>query len=189
MTALEPDAIIASLRIPIAREKKDWIRAYKQAKRKDDDIAIVNAALRVSLSDSNLVNHVELIYGGLGPTTVSAKEATAYLKGKNWTDSSILEGAMNALGTDFDLRWGVPGGMPLYRKSLALGFFYRFYHEVLSQLDAENPAIDGDAQGEIERAISSGEKDHGAAQAYEQRILGKAEPHVAALKQCTGQVS
>lgn len=95
---------------------------------------------------------------------------------------------MNALGKDFDLRWGVPGGMPLYRKSLALGFLYRFYHEVLSELDVGSSALDGDARGEIERAISAGKKDHEAAQAYEQRILGKAEPHVAALKQCTGEV-
>jgi len=49
--------------------------------------------------------------------------------------------------------------------------------------------VDDDARGEIERAISTGKKDHNAAEAYEQRILGKAQPHVAALQQCTGEVS
>ncbi|MCJ1416575.1 hypothetical protein MMC32_002913 [Xylographa parallela] len=186
-TALPPDAIIASLRIPVARESGEYLRAYKQAKRKDDDIAIVNAALRVSLDDSNRVDAVSLVYGGMAPTTISAKEAVEYLKGKKWTDPSTLEGTMNVLETDFDLRFGVPGGMATYRKSLAFGFFYRFYHEVLSELKVEYLEIDEDVRGEIERAISTGKKDHDASQAYEQRIVGKAHPHVAAMKQCTGE--
>lgn len=186
-TALPPDAIIASLRVPVAREKGEYLRAYKQAKRKDDDIAIVNAALRVTLDDDHKVQNVNLVYGGMAPTTVSAKEATKYLQGKKFTHTATLEGTMNMLEADFDLRFGVPGGMATYRKSLALGFFYRFYHEVLAELDARNVKIDGDVQGEIERAISTGKKDHGAAQAYVQRVVGKTNPHLAALKQCTGE--
>ena len=77
--------------------------------------------------------------------------------------------------------------MATYRKSLALGFFYRFYHEVLSELDVKASSIDQDVRAEIEREISTGKKDLEATQAYEQRILGKANPHVAALKQCTGE--
>ena len=186
-TALPPDAIIASVRIPVAREKGDYLRAYKQAKRKDDDIAIVNSALRVSLSNSYDVESVDLVYGGMAATTVAAREAVAYLKGKRWTDPTTLEGAMNALGKDFDLRFGVPGGMPTYRKSLALGFFYKFYHEVLSELGAESSDIDEDVRAEIEREISTGKRDHDATLKYEQEVLGKPNPHVAALKQCTGE--
>ncbi|KAL8756268.1 MAG: hypothetical protein Q9184_004554, partial [Pyrenodesmia sp. 2 TL-2023] len=187
ITALPPDAIIASLRVPIARQKGEYLRAYKQAKRKDDDIAIVNAALRVTLDDRQQVESVNLVYGGMAPTTVSAKEATEYLKGKDFTDTATLEGVMNALEKDFDLRFGVPGGMATYRKSLALGFFYRFYHEVLSELKANADKIDDDVRGEIERGISIGNKDQEAAQAYEQRVVGKQNPHLAALKQCTGE--
>ena len=186
-TALPSDAIIASLRIPIAMEKGEYLRAYKQAKRKDDDIAIVNAALRVSLNDSHVVEAVDMIYGGMAATTIAAKASMAYLRGKKWTDLKTLEGTMNALETDFDLRFGVPGGMATYRKSLAFGFFYRFYHEVLSDLKVEDLKIDEDVRGEIERGISFGKKDHDATRAYEQRILGKPNPHVAALKQCTGE--
>lgn len=187
LTALPPDAVIASLRIPVAREKGEFLRAYKQAKRKDDDIAIVNAALRVSLDEGHKIESVNLIYGGMAPTTVAAKEAMDYLHGKKWTDPATLEGTMNALGEDFDLRFGVPGGMATYRKSLALGFFYRFYHEVLSELKVNPSEIDEDVRGEIERAISTGKKDHEATEAYQQRLVGKANPHLAALKQCTGE--
>ena len=187
MTALPPDSIIASLRIPVAREKGEFLRAYKQAKRKDDDIAIVNAALRVSLDDEHRVESVNLVYGGMAPITITARGAVSYLLGKKWTDPVTLEGTMNALESDFDLRFGVPGGMATYRKSLALGFFYRFYHEVLSELNVAEADIDDDVRGEIERAISSGKKDHNAAQDYEQQTVGKIIPHVAALKQCTGE--
>ena len=186
-TALPPDAIIASLRIPVASEEGEYLRAYKQAKRKDDDIAIVNSAMRVSLTNGQQVESVDLVYGGMAATTVAAKEAIAYLKGKKWTDPATLEGTMNALEKDFDLRFGVPGGMATYRKSLALGFFYRFYHEVLSELHVNVSSIDEDVRGEIEREISTGKKDHDASIKYEQRVLGKANPHVAALKQCTGE--
>ena len=186
-TALPQDAIIASLRIPVARQTGEYLRAYKMAKRKDDDIAIVNAALRISLSESHTVESVNLVYGGMAATTIAAKEAQAYLKGKKWTDPATLEGTMQALENDFDLRFGVPGGMATYRKSLALGFFYRFYHEVLSELKVKEVDIDEDVRGEIERAISTGKKDLEATQAYGQRVVGKANPHLAALKQCTGE--
>ncbi|KAL8788107.1 MAG: hypothetical protein Q9213_001865 [Squamulea squamosa] len=186
-TALPPDAIIACLRVPIAREKGEYLRAYKQAKRKDDDIAIVNAALLVSLDSSHRIESVNLVYGGMGPTTVSALKAAKYLKGQRFTDPATLEGTMNALEADFDLRFGVPGGMATYRKSLALGFFYRFYHEVLSDLNIRASPVDKDVRGEIERAISTGKKDLDATQAYAQKVVGKTNPHLAAMKQCTGE--
>ncbi|KAL8915107.1 MAG: hypothetical protein Q9171_000410 [Xanthocarpia ochracea] len=186
-TALPPDAIIACLRVPIAPKKGEYLRAYKQAKRKDDDIAIVNAALRVSLDEGHKVESVSLIYGGMGATTVSAKEATKYLMGRRFTDPATLEGTMNGLQRDFDLRFGVPGGMATYRKSLALGFFYRFYNEILFHLDVNTSQLDEDVGGEIERAISTGKKDMDAAQAYAQTIVGKTNTHLAALKQCTGE--
>ncbi|EYE92216.1 putative xanthine dehydrogenase HxA [Aspergillus ruber CBS 135680] len=185
-TALPADAVIASLRIPIS-QKGEHIRAYKQSKRKDDDIAIVNAALRVLLSPTNDVTGVNLVFGGLAPMTVSAKNAEAFLKEKRFTDPATLEGAMGALEKDFDLKFGVPGGMATYRKSLALGFFYRFYHEVLRELNVGVADVDEDVVAEIERAISSGKKDQESSVAYEQNTLGKSTPHVSAMKQATGE--
>jgi xanthine dehydrogenase/oxidase len=186
VTSLPADAIIASIRIPVAKEKGEFMRAFKQAKRKDDDIAIVNAALRVKLSDDNIVESCNLVYGGMAPTTINAKKATEFLLGKNFADLNTLEGVMGALEQDFDLRFGVPGGMATYRKSLALSFFYKFFHEVLSGIGTESE-VDKEAIGEIERIISYGKKDHQSSVAYEQKILGKEKPHVAALKQCTGE--
>ncbi|KAH1491913.1 hypothetical protein KXV92_008609 [Aspergillus fumigatus] len=187
LTALPEDAVIVSLRIPISSKQGEYLRAYKQSKRKDDDIAIVNAALRVSLSPSNDVMSVNLVFGGLAPMTVSARNAESFLLGKKFTNPATLEGTMSALERDFDLKFSVPGGMATYRRSLALGFFYRFYHDVLSEIEVRDTDIDEDVIAEIERAISSGQKDHESSNAYQQRILGKAAPHVSALKQTTGE--
>jgi xanthine dehydrogenase/oxidase len=184
-TTLPNDAIIASIRIPAARETGEYMTAFKQAKRKDDDIAIVNAALRLVLADDGTVEDCSLVYGGMAPTTVMAKKSVEYLIGKPLADLSTLEGAMNTLEQDFDLRFGVPGGMATYRKTLALSFFYKFYHEILE--DQEHSEADKNAVGEIERMISFGKKDHDATVAYTQKVLGKGKPHVAALKQCTGE--
>lgn len=186
ITTLPPDAIIASIRIPVVKEKGEFMRAFKQAKRKDDDIAIVNSALRVKLSDDNVVENCNLVFGGMAPTTINAKNAVEFLVGKNFADLNTLEGVMGALEKDFDLRFGVPGGMATYRKSLAMSFFYKFFHEVLSLIGTETE-VDRQAIGEIERIISYGKKDHQSSVAYEQKILGKERPHVAALKQCTGE--
>lgn len=186
-TALAPNAIVAKLRTPVSKGANEYLRAYKQSKRKDDDIAIVNAALRVTLDPSHVVTSADLVYGGMAPTTAPAWKAEEYLVGKTWTDPTTLEGVMDALEQDFNLPSSVPGGMPTYRKTLAFGFFYRFFHEVLSAIEEGKSSFDADAITEIEREISTGQKDHAAAEAYEQNILGKALPHVSALKQTTGE--
>ncbi|KAI0425797.1 xanthine dehydrogenase [Xylaria sp. FL1042] len=186
-TALDPDAIIASIRIPVTNEKGDYFRAYKQAKRKDDDIAIVTSALHVSVDQKGTVEHCNLVYGGMAPFTVAAKKANEYLKGKMFAHPDTLEGTMNALESDFDLHFSVPGGMASYRKSLALGFFYRFYQDVLSEINKESKHGDSQAVEELERALSTGWKDNEATTEYIQESLGKAGNHLSALKQVTGE--
>ncbi|KAL6357456.1 hypothetical protein LRP88_07623 [Fusarium phalaenopsidis] len=186
-TALASDAIIASIRIPVTQEKGEFFRAYKQAKRKDDDIAIVTGALRVRLDDEGIVTEVNLIYGGMAAMTVAAKTAMEYLVGKRFADWDTLEGTMSALGRDFDLQFSVPGGMASYRKALAFGFFYRFYHDVLTILDGSSNHVDKEAIDEIERDLSQGQVDEHAAAAYTKEVTGQSKSHLAALKQTTGE--
>jgi xanthine dehydrogenase/oxidase len=186
-TALPQDAIIASIRIPVAEAKGEFFRTYKQAKRKDDDIAIVTSALRVRLDAAGAVSQCSLVYGGMAAMTVAATKTQEYLVGKKFAELGTLEGAMNALELDFDLQYGVPGGMASYRKALALGFFYRFFHDVMGALSGEQGDVDAEAVPELERDISTGQEDAEASAGYEQEIVGKANPHVAALKQVTGE--
>jgi xanthine dehydrogenase/oxidase len=157
-TALPPTAVITRLSIPLCGQG-EYIRAYKQAKRKDDDIAIVNAAINMKLSESRVIEEVSMAYGGMGPTTIQAKKTMEYLHGKTFGEAEVLEGAFNALEQDFALAYNVPGGMPVYRKTLALGFFFRFWHDIGGELKLSGSQQFDDAVYEIEREISKGHRD------------------------------
>lgn len=183
-TALPPDAVITHLRIPLpSGDAKEVTKAYKQAKRKDDDIAIVTAAFRVRLDSSGAVTHATLAYGGMAPTTVEAKRAQEALTGKTWFESATLEAGLDALAADFNLSFSVPGGMAHYRRALALSLFFRFWHEVVAELGMGS--VDADLVREIHRELSSGARDD--YNPHEQRVVGKQVPHLSALKQCTGE--
>lgn len=183
-TALPSNAIITHITIPLPPpEAREITKAYKQAKRKDDDIAIVTAAFRVRLDSDNLVSSVSLAYGGMAPKTVEAKETMNGLTGQKWHSSATLTATLASLAEEFDLDFGVPGGMATYRKTLAMSLFFRFWHEVIADLKLGE--VDPDLISEIHRGISSGTRDN--YNPHEQRIVGKQIPHLSALKQNTGE--
>ncbi|EAW19801.1 xanthine dehydrogenase [Aspergillus fischeri NRRL 181] len=184
-TALPEGAIITQIRIPIPPpEVREITKSYKQAKRKDDDIAIVAAGFRVRLNDHAIVQEVTLAYGGMAPTTVLAPTASKSLIGKKWGDTKVLEEALDALLVDFNLPYSVPGGMATYRRTLALSLLVRFWNEVLSDLQIGDK-VDTDLTREIHRKISHGTRDN--RNPHEQRVVGKQIPHLSGLKHATGE--
>ena len=48
----------------------------------------------------------------------------------------MLTAACNSLAEELAIPYGAPGGMPVYRLSLTLSFFYKFYLLVSSQMDS-----------------------------------------------------
>ncbi|KAH9212203.1 xanthine dehydrogenase [Leptodontidium sp. 2 PMI_412] len=183
-TTLPPDAVITHIHIPLPPpETRELTKAYKQAKRKDDDIAIVTAAFRVRLSTDGTVSEISLAYGGMAPKTVEAGETMKLILGKKWEVRATLEGCMKSLAQEFDLSFGVPGGMATYRKTLALSLFFRFWHETISDFGLGE--VDPDLINEIHRDISFGSRDN--YNPHEQRVVGKQVPHLSSLKQNTGE--
>ncbi|KAF2133020.1 xanthine dehydrogenase/oxidase [Dothidotthia symphoricarpi CBS 119687] len=183
-TNLPADATLCRIRIPLPpHNSREVLKAYKQAKRKDDDIAIVTAAFRVRLDSDGVVEDVCLAYGGMAPTTKDSPKTQKALIGRRWFHSETLDAALTALLEDYDLPYTVPGGMPTYRKTLTLSLFFRFWHESAAEFGLGN--VDDQAVDEIHRAISGGTRDD--YNPYEQRIVGKQIAHLSALKQCTGE--
>jgi len=183
-TSLPCDAVITSIRIPIpTAEKQEVVKAYKQAKRKDDDIAIVTTAFRVELDNAGNVKQLVLAYGGMAPFTLLAKKTQSSLQGLKWNDSKTIHKGLESLCEDFNLPFGVPGGMATYRKTLSLSFFFRFWHDVVLELGLGH--VDKDLAQEIHRGISFGSRDN--YNPYEQRVVGKQVAHLSALKQNTGE--
>ena len=183
-TKLPIDAVIVDVRVPFPPpNEKEITKAYKQAKRKDDDIAIVTAAFRVRLEKDGTVSEVSLVYGGMSPTTIIAPKTMKCLLGKTWYSSTTLNESMKSLAEEFHLAYDVPGGMASYRRTLAISLFFRFWHEVVS--DFGLGSVDPDLINEIHREISSGTRDN--YNPYEQRVVGKQIPHLSSLKQTTGE--
>ncbi|RPA88708.1 hypothetical protein L873DRAFT_1832155 [Choiromyces venosus 120613-1] len=187
-TALPADSIIAKLPIPLPAEgTREVIKSYKQAKRKDDDIAIVTAGFRVVLDESSVVTDISLAYGGMAPKAVEAKNSMEALLGKKLFDNTVLEDAVAAMEKDSPLGFTVPGGMPAYCKTPASSFLFRFWHEVAAQLElgTQEHQVDHEIIEEIHRGISYGSRNND--NPYEQRVVGKQIPHLSGLKQATGE--
>ena len=68
-TKLPADAVIVRFEVPVGEQvsngEREVVRSYKQAKRKDDDIAIVTAGMYVKVDSSGEVVAARLVYGGM----------------------------------------------------------------------------------------------------------------------------
>ena len=184
-TILKPDEIIVSVRLPFTHER-EFVRCYKQARRKEDDIAIVSACFRVQLDADLRVSESSLAYGGMAATAVYAKQAQEGLAGQLFLDEITLEKTLQAIAEDVPLKPEAPGGMAGYRRTLASSFFFKFHQYVMSEMDVSNPLLRQDAYVEPHRAVTTGR------QVYEnanQDLLPVTLPipHVAARKQVTGE--
>ena len=123
-TILEKDEILANVMIPFNQEGEHFV-AFKQARRRDDDIAIVNGAFYFRV-DNNVVTSSRMAYGGLAATTRMALKTSNFLQGKTWCPETFDQ-AMRVLLEDFPLPPNVPGAMVRYRQTLALSFLLKSF--------------------------------------------------------------
>lgn len=125
--ALEPDEILVSVRIPYTN-KFEYVKEFKQAQRRDDDIAIVNCGVRVSFecqsNGSWVIKDCCLAYGGVAPITIAANETSNYLKAKQITDDTI-NGAMHVIQSEILIDDNAPGGRAQFRRLLILSFLLK----------------------------------------------------------------
>nr|DBA27333.1 TPA: hypothetical protein GDO54_011493 [Pyxicephalus adspersus] len=135
-TILNPQEILLSIEIPYSK-KGQYFSAFKQASRREDDIAIVTTGMMVEFKQDNpQVEKIQISYGGMAPVTVLAKETCKELAGREWNDS-LLQDACRLLSKEMTLSPGVPGGMVEFRQTLTLSFFFKFYLTVLKKLEQE----------------------------------------------------
>jgi xanthine dehydrogenase/oxidase len=135
---IKDDEVLTSIAIPLAREF-EYVGAYKQARRRDDDIAIVNGAYRVLLQPECgtwVVKDAACGFGGMAATTIRAKGTEAALLKKTWSLDS-LPAVYDALASDMSLPPNVPGGMPEYRMSLAASFLFKFFVESVGEIASD----------------------------------------------------
>nr|AOE43260.1 xanthine dehydrogenase [Coremiostelium polycephalum] len=159
---IQPNEILYSVHIPFTREL-EFVEAYKQSRRRDDDIAIVSCCFRVLLekeeSQKNQfkVKECVLAYGGMNIKAVTAPKTQQLLLNSIW-DRKLLDPIYLTLADDLPLAAGAPGGMIEYRRSLTTSFFFKFFLSVnqkLYEITENDPSYSVD-----KRELSAFEKHH-----------------------------
>ncbi|GMF37068.1 unnamed protein product [Phytophthora fragariaefolia] len=146
---MEQDEVITAVYVPYTK-KWEYMLPFKQARRREDDISIVTAGIRVKLECSRetgawTIQDASAAYGGMAPITKSASETENFLIGKVF-DESTIDAACDVLhSNDFKLPDGVPGGMAKYRESLCSSFLYKFYIASSQRLQLDLQANTGTA--------------------------------------------
>ncbi|KAL0116975.1 hypothetical protein PUN28_010089 [Cardiocondyla obscurior] len=131
-----PEEVLISIDIPFTKKNQYFI-AYKQAKRRDDDIAIVNMALNVYfVPDTNVIQETHLAFGGMAPTTILARQTCQKIIQRKWNES-ILEEIYDSLLEELPLADNAPGGMIKYRRSLTLSLFFKGFLHISKELSKD----------------------------------------------------
>jgi len=135
---LKEDEIVVSVQVPW-NEKNEYVEAYKQSRRREDDIAIVTACFSVRLNSKNKVEEARYSLRGMAPKTVRCPKTETFFKGKAWTEENV-QAAMHVLKTEHGLKGNPPGGMAEYRTALSLSFLFKFYVSVAKELNPSSVA-------------------------------------------------
>lgn len=185
--------ILLAINIPFTEESQ-YFFAYKQARRRDDDIAIVNHAIDVTFEDDTyVIKKINLAFGGMAPTTITTKKTKNELVGLSWNQDT-LEKAYTCLLEDLPLSPSAPGGMIQYRRSLTLSLFFRAFLAVSQRLqhkfseikidDKELCAING-----FHNKIPKSSQYFQVVPSTQEKsdLVGRPIVHMSAYKQATGE--
>ncbi|KAM3964100.1 xanthine dehydrogenase rosy [Aphomia sociella] len=191
---VKPDEILLSIEIPYSK-RYQYVKAYKQAKRREDDISIVTAAINVQFEDNtNIIKNINIAFGGMAPVTKIATNTSQSLIGEKWTED-MLDKAYTSMLEEFPLSPSVPGGNVLFRRTLTMSLFLKAYLAIAKQMSKDYLHEDL-----IKPYHSSGaEQFHGSMPKSSQYFdlvgekqvksdaVGRPIQHMSAFKQTTGE--
>jgi xanthine dehydrogenase small subunit len=101
-TALALDELIVSVGIP--QPLPEFVRFYKVAKRRMDDISTVSAAMAVDWDSSGRIARARFAFGGVAATPLRARAAEGATVGQRWNDAAVervqavLDGTIQPIG-------------------------------------------------------------------------------------------
>ncbi|XP_060158066.1 aldehyde oxidase 1 isoform X5 [Globicephala melas] len=135
---LKPEEILISVNIPYLR-KWEFVSAFRQAQRQQNALAIVNSGMRVFFGGGDgIIRELSIAYGGVGPTTICAKNSCQKLIGRCW-DEEMLDTACRLILDEVSLPGSAPGGRVEFRRTLIISFLFKFYLEVSQILKRMDP--------------------------------------------------
>jgi carbon-monoxide dehydrogenase medium subunit len=93
-TTLSPDEILTELRIPTPPSRSGG--AYLKLERKVGDFATAAVAVQITLSANGTCERVGIGLTNVGPTSIKARRAGEFLRGKRLDEATIKQGAQLA---------------------------------------------------------------------------------------------
>lgn len=131
---IKTDEVLVNLFIPRTNRDQYFV-AYKQAKRREDDIAIVNMALNVTFeAHSDVIAKMHVAFGGMAKTVVLASKTCSRVIGQKW-DRNLVVSVCEGLKEELPLSHSASGGMILYRRSLTMSLFFKGFLEISQSLE------------------------------------------------------
>lgn len=155
---LAASELIVSVFIPLPRTSNFHIFGFKQSRRREDDIAIVNAGMSVLFEETPytgekcaktapMVKKLIVSYGGMAAMTIALEEYMSFWNGKPWNLSTLVQ-SVPILQKLTELAANTPGGQVKYRSRLARNFFFKFFFQVAYEAEL--------TMDEMNRSLSSG---------------------------------
>ena len=211
-TAMQPHEVLVRVELPWTRPL-EYVGAFKQAKRRDDDIAIVNAGIRLRLgkkgeseidgvaassessessssSDEYIIEEASLAFGGVAAKSLMAPKTAAALVGRPLRRAT-LDAALAALKEEIAIAPSAPGGMVEYRRSLASSFLFKAFLAAAQALAAAVEGYEPDfppeyasATAAYDRPASKGLQYYSAVAGED--VVGQPYRHAAADMQASG---
>lgn len=202
--------MILSLRIRQKSQKGEYVRTYKVSRRKDDDIALVNAALSLIVDDKDgRITSCYTTYGGMAPIPIKAEAMSKVAVGRRVEDvvRDLLEEDVSSqdsthllvsshkaiLMEDFSsMSLETPGGMPAYRLVIAVSLYHRLLAQCLSAHITHYPThsnltIPPDLYQGLEARVSRGAQSYDATNTGKEDGHGEALAHISSMKQTCGE--
>ncbi|XP_010545582.1 PREDICTED: xanthine dehydrogenase 1 [Tarenaya hassleriana] len=189
---LRRNEILLSVFLPWTRPL-EYVKEFKQAHRRDDDIALVNAGMRVFLEEKGqelIVSDASIAYGGVAALSFCARKTKEFLIGKVW-NYDLLQDALKVIQNDVLIREDAPGGMVEFRNSLTLSFFFKFFLWVSHQISIVRPAVESIPPSHFSAVQPVSRPSRIGCQDYETvkqgTSVGSSEIHLSAKMQVTGE--
>jgi xanthine dehydrogenase small subunit len=86
-TAIQAGELIVAVEIP--KPLPEFVRFYKVAKRRLDDISTVAAAMALDVDPLGKVRSARFAFGGMAATPIASAEAAAAVVGQPWNDAAV----------------------------------------------------------------------------------------------------
>jgi xanthine dehydrogenase/oxidase len=146
---IQSSEFVERIEVPVLAKVFEYVKPFKQARRREDDISIVTSGMHIKLAPKGgafVIEHVAMAFGGMAPKTVMASETAKVMIGAPFSRETF-DKASDCLLKEMNLPENVPGGQAAFRMTLATSFLYKFYLSVVEELKKDVVDIEANTSG------------------------------------------